>query len=430
MSISIDTRRTPYRSLLQISLLVLTTITLSFAAATSAQSSNEQIEGVKNFGRVTDRYFRGGQITEVGVDRLARMGVRTIVDLRDKPSAGEPEACERNGIKYFKFPMDGHITPDDKPVNEILSIIQGAKEPIYVHCSAGKHRSGTIAALYRIRVQGWSKEQAWTEQQSYGFGPAGEHPELYAYVYGDTKVLADAGPLRASAKSADADNKDEKSSKSKKNKDESSYSKKKDSAKDDEKDHKHSKKHKNDKEKDKKSSDSVKADDETAPAVSENAGPETASRSDSGLASGRLSADASYIALTDAIKRAKAEGASGDLLKIDLEWDVTRLVVTWDLTFSSGTEYELDAITGKLLGTKPKAPAKLSLLSPLELNGAAEKLLMFQEIIKKAEMQGQSVVEMELKRIKGRSQTIFEVVLTNGTTVYYDAVTGEEISTI
>jgi protein tyrosine/serine phosphatase len=53
-----------------------------------------------------------------------------------------------------------------------------------VHCSAGKHRSGTIAALYRTRVQGWSKEKAWAEQQSYGFGTPEKHPELYDYVYG------------------------------------------------------------------------------------------------------------------------------------------------------------------------------------------------------------------------------------------------------
>ena len=166
-------------------LITLVLATLALAPMATAQSSSNRVEGVANFGQVTERYFRGGQVTPSGVDKLAEMGVRTIIDLRDKPSEGEPEACKRNGIKYHKFPMDGSLTPDDKSVNEILSIIQNAKEPVYVHCSAGKHRAGTIAALYRIRVQGWSKERAWAEQQSYGFGPAEEHPALYAYVYGD-----------------------------------------------------------------------------------------------------------------------------------------------------------------------------------------------------------------------------------------------------
>jgi protein tyrosine phosphatase (PTP) superfamily phosphohydrolase (DUF442 family) len=417
MSTAVQTRRTTRPILSRIRLVVLTLITL--AAASFAQTSHEQVEGVKNFGRVTDRYFRGGQVTEVGVDHLARMGVRTIIDLRDKPSEGEPEACRRNGVKYYKFPMDGHVTPDDKTIDRILSIIQEAREPVYVHCSAGKHRSGTIAALYRIRVQGWPRERAWAEQQSYGFGPAEEHPELYAYVYGETKGLSDASFARVSYKPADDDKKGEKSSKSKKDK----YDKK-----EADKEHKHGKKQKSgdDREEDKKSSDSDTSDDEAASTGGDNSASEAAGQPDSSPPGGRLSADARYIAVTDAVKRAKAEGASGELLKIDLEWDELRSVVTWDVTFSSGTEYEIDAATGKLLGTKPKAAAKLALLAPLELDGTAKGL--FQEIIKKAEKsQGQSVVEMELKRSKASSQTMVEVSFTDGTTVNYDAATREII---
>jgi hypothetical protein len=33
-------------------------------------------------------------------------------------------------------------------------------------------------------------------------------------------------------------------------------------------------------------------------------------------------------------------------------------------------------------------------------------------------------MEMELKRIKARSETLFEVVLGDGTTLYYNAETG------
>ena len=314
MITSTNIHRTNYRLLRRIRLLVLTIITL--AVTTFAQGSHEQVEGVRNFERVTDRYFRGGQVTEDGVDHLARIGARTIIDLRDKSSAGEPEAFQRNSIKYIKFP---------------------------------------------------------------------------AYVYGDTEVLVDE------------DKKDEKSSMSKRKKD------KKEEAKD--------------------QKQSNKADDETTSAVREDAGSEIARQPGSSPATGRLSADAGYMAIKDAIKRVKAEGASGDLLKIDLEWDDVRSAVTWDLTFSSGTEYELDAITGKLLGKKPKASSKLALLEPLELSGDTKK--MFQEIIKKAEKsQSKPVMEMELKRIKGHSQTIFEVSLTSGATLYYDAATGEAIAAL
>ena len=177
---------------------ILTLVLIALAPITLAQSPRKQVEGVKNFGRVTARYFRGGAVTPAGVDNLAAMGVRTIIDLRDKPSPGEPEACKRNGIKYHKFPMDGSVTPNEKAVNQILSIIRSAKEPVYVHCSAGKHRAGTIAALYRIRVQGWSKARTWAEQQTYGFGPAKEHAALYAYVYDKGSASKDLIAARTS----------------------------------------------------------------------------------------------------------------------------------------------------------------------------------------------------------------------------------------
>jgi uncharacterized membrane protein YkoI len=145
-----------------------------------------------------------------------------------------------------------------------------------------------------------------------------------------------------------------------------------------------------------------------------------------------LSAEAGYITMAEAINCAKAEGGSGDVLKVDLEWDLARSVATWDVTFSAGVEYEIEETTGNLLGTKPKALAKLAVLSPLSLNEPSAKgLLTFQEIIRKAEMnRGQTVMEMELKRIKGRSETVYEVVLADDATILYDAATGNTINGI
>jgi uncharacterized membrane protein YkoI/protein tyrosine phosphatase (PTP) superfamily phosphohydrolase (DUF442 family) len=402
-----------YRRLFsQTIITIFSLVVFSVAPSAFAQSGHEQVEGVKNFGRVTDRYFRGGAVTPDGIKTLAEMGVRVIIDLRDEPNADELDVCQRNGIKYFNFPMTGHDVPGDKAVNEILSIIQNAKEPVYVHCSAGKHRAGTIAALYRMRVLGWSKDQAWAEQQSYGFGMPEEHPELYAYVYGSQADRA-ASTARSASEGKDRNQPSKESKLAKARKDDD------DDDRDD--DAKKERREKKDKKKDKTktiASPGPKADDE-APAASAANAPARATAG--------LSAGANYISMAEAVEHAKAEGGSGDVLKVDLEWDATRSVATWDVTFSSGSEYEIDAATGKLLGTKPKAPAKLAALSPLELE--KDGLLTFQAIIRKTETsRGQTVIEMELKRIKGRTETVYEVVLADGVTLLYNAATGDMIN--
>lgn len=419
--------------LARIALLTPTILILTLAQAAFAQESREQIAGVQNFGRVTERFLRGGQVTPDGIERLAALGVRTIIDLRDEESLGEAETCQRNGIKYFKFPLSGYATPDDKVVNEILSIIQRAKEPVYVHCSAGKHRAGTIAALYRMRVQDWSPERAWAEQKSYGFGPPEGHPQLYAYVYGSQFRLAKSANADAArlTDTVAAVSDEEKSSKKKRKHDDDHHSSK---AK--KKDHKSLKQVGDDDDDDsaqgKDRSEKMKREAfaarvETAPAPTSNNGGEAKVEPLNSNRAG-LSAAASYISLVDAIKRARGEGEKGDVLKIDLEWDPARSLATWDVTFSSGNQYELDAVSGKLLGTTSKAPAKLAVLAPLVLDGSVKGLLTFQEIIRKAEAnRGQTVMEMELKQIKGRSETIYEVVFADRATVLYDAATGATI---
>lgn len=152
-------------------------------AATIAYAGREPVSGVTNFGRVTDTFFRGGKVTARGLESLHAMGVRTVIDLAGKNSS-EGRTCKRLGIKFYSFPMDVDQRPDDASVEQILRILQDAREPVYAHCSAGKHRAGTITALYRMRVQGWSAKRAWAEQASYGFGSPDKHRRLYEYVYG------------------------------------------------------------------------------------------------------------------------------------------------------------------------------------------------------------------------------------------------------
>lgn len=139
---------------------------------------------------------------------------------------------------------------------------------------------------------------------------------------------------------------------------------------------------------------------------------------------GSLLASGAYLPMADAIARARKAGGQGDVLQIDLEYDAFRGFATCDVTFSSGTEYEMNAETGEVLGEKQKDPRKLALLAALSTD--AKDLKAFTDIIDQVvKATGQAVLEMELKHLKGQPGVVFEVVTADGITSHFDAVTGK-----
>jgi protein tyrosine/serine phosphatase len=140
--------------------------------------------GIRNFGQVTPMLYRGGDFIPSGVRGIVHLGVKTVISLRSHSRHGEPDSCAAHGIAYYIFPMTTAAMPRASAMDSILDIIRNASAPVYVHCTAGEHRTGTVCALYRIRVQGWSQQSAWAEQEAYGFGPADHHRNLFHFVYG------------------------------------------------------------------------------------------------------------------------------------------------------------------------------------------------------------------------------------------------------
>jgi tyrosine-protein phosphatase SIW14 len=360
------------------------------------QETRERVKGVANFGRVTDTYFRGGEVTPEGLKNLASLGVRTIIDLREERDEKEAEGCKQLGITYHSFPMTTEDTPDPGKVEKVVEIIQQAKSPVYVHCSGGKHRTGTVCAYFRIKHQGRSAEKAWQEQQAYGFGPPEEHVNLFLYIYGPTSIakrLKTEPSVNSPEVGAVAEKREGKA-------------------------------------KTESPADSTRgAGFDSAPATSAMPKASSGALSNAKAESlphpqGHLSATANYISREQALELARDNGGSGKTIRINLEYDKKRSEPVWKVLLDSGTEYRLNALTGSFLGSKTKAE-KLSYLKPLEFG---RKYWTFQKIIAKAEQRGdEKVIEMELKFVRGRNRTFFEVMMGDGVTLFFDAASGSQI---
>ena len=66
------------------------------------------------------------------------------------------------------------MNPDMDDIVRFLNIVTDSNNtPVFVHCKYGADRTGTVCAIYRVIIQGWSREDAVEEmtQGGYGFHP-------------------------------------------------------------------------------------------------------------------------------------------------------------------------------------------------------------------------------------------------------------------
>ena len=127
-------------------------------------------EGILNFGKVSERLYRGAQPDGNGLEHLKKLGVKLIINLREPGDDWKDEAVAASacGILYTNFPMNGFSRPKDEQVRQILALMESFSGPVFVHCQHGCDRTGTIVACYRIQHDRWSLALAMHEAERYG----------------------------------------------------------------------------------------------------------------------------------------------------------------------------------------------------------------------------------------------------------------------
>ena len=80
--------------------------------------------------------------------------------------------------------MTTHEQPTLDKLAEFLGIVNDpARQPGYVHCVGGRHRTGVMTAVYRMTKDGISGAQACTEMKRFDYGPDFLQPEFKKFVY-------------------------------------------------------------------------------------------------------------------------------------------------------------------------------------------------------------------------------------------------------
>ena len=150
---------------------------LSLATNVCADSPGERPEkwaqpirmrGVPNLHKVSDNLYRSAQPTAEGMRNLKKMGVETIVSLRSFHT--DRDEIGNTGLAYEHIYMKAWHPEEEDIVRFLQIVTRPQKGPVLVHCQHGADRTGAMCAVYRVAIQGWTKEEAVKEMTEGGFG--------------------------------------------------------------------------------------------------------------------------------------------------------------------------------------------------------------------------------------------------------------------
>jgi protein tyrosine phosphatase (PTP) superfamily phosphohydrolase (DUF442 family) len=156
--------------------------------ATNSGKSFAQVmpeAGIPRFAQIRPGLARGGRPGEEGVQYLRDRGYRTIVSFLT--DAAESVWVVQSGMRYVHIPIRSSFfsaqLPTENQVRQFLSVVSDSSlYPMFIHCKAGKDRTGAMSAIYRMEVCGWTADEAVEEMNAFGF--AGRYGKLRRFVQG------------------------------------------------------------------------------------------------------------------------------------------------------------------------------------------------------------------------------------------------------
>ena len=139
--------------------------------------------GIARFALIRPGLARGGDPHEGGLRYLHSHGYRTIVSFLT--DSAESSWVVNSGMRWIHIPMRSGLfsaqPPTQDQVRQFLAVVTDSTQyPVFIHCHAGKDRTGAMSAIYRMEACGWTKDEALAEMDSFGF--SGRYRRLRGYV--------------------------------------------------------------------------------------------------------------------------------------------------------------------------------------------------------------------------------------------------------
>jgi protein tyrosine phosphatase (PTP) superfamily phosphohydrolase (DUF442 family) len=125
--------------------------------------------GVENLHRIAPALYRSAQPRGRDAPALRRLGVRTLLSFR--AFNGDDDEFRGDGFALLRVPINTWHIGDRHIVRALGALLDAQQDgPVLIHCMHGADRTGLVSAMYRMAMQGWSRDEARQEMLLGGFG--------------------------------------------------------------------------------------------------------------------------------------------------------------------------------------------------------------------------------------------------------------------
>lgn len=140
--------------LLQTSLVAGAMNLLLIATPLPAQMNHgdEHSGPTMNHHVINPRLSTGGHFVDDGLVTLKQQGLQVVIDLRDKPPAGQKEKLAQLGIEWINVPVVWK-NPQNQDFEKFSAAMSKYKnEKVLVQCQAN-YRASAMTYLYRVKTE-------------------------------------------------------------------------------------------------------------------------------------------------------------------------------------------------------------------------------------------------------------------------------------